>query len=238
MPKRKRSSSSALVRQNVKRRRIVRAKRRYQRVKRRKTLPMYRTMGGQFKARKVNHRYVDRVTLAPTLGAQAIHRFRANGMYDPDQTSTGHQPMFFDQMTALYDHFVVIASKIQVNFVLNECTSGVICTLTLDDDTSTYTSNKPEAMVEGGRTAWGIGTPDDRNQIILSRSFSPKRFLGRSKPLSDPELKGSSSGDPTEQAYYVVGVESTDGATPGNIRCWVEIDYVAVWIEPKEIGQS
>lgn len=234
MPKRKRTYSKP--RTSVKRRRRRRSTRAI--VRRRNRLPIYRVMGGQYKTRKVNHRFVSRITLAPTLGAQATYRYRANGLYDPDFTSTGHQPMFFDQMSALYDHFVVIASKIQVNYVLNECTSAVICTLTLDDDSSTYTSNKPAAMVEGGRTNWAIGTPNDKSQVVLTNQFSPKRFLGRSKPLSDPELKGSASGSPTEQAYYVVAVESTDGATPGNIRCWVEIDYVAVWIEPKEIGQS
>lgn len=36
-------------------------------------------------------------------------------MYDPDLTGFGHQPYFFDQLTDIYSHYVVIGSKIKIS---------------------------------------------------------------------------------------------------------------------------
>ena len=42
--------------------------------------------------------------------------FRTNSLYDPDNATGGHQPMYFDQLGALYDRYSVLSSKIIVNF--------------------------------------------------------------------------------------------------------------------------
>jgi len=45
-------------------------------------------------------RYVDWVNLTSTSGGQAYYQFRANSLFDPDLSGTGHQPRFFDQLCA------------------------------------------------------------------------------------------------------------------------------------------
>lgn len=46
---------------------------------------------------KMTHRYFENATLVTSAGGTpAFQRFRANGMYDPNQTGTGHQPMFYE----------------------------------------------------------------------------------------------------------------------------------------------
>lgn len=37
------------------------------------------------------------------------HLFRANGIFDPDVTGTGHQPLYRDQVADLYTNYTVIA---------------------------------------------------------------------------------------------------------------------------------
>jgi hypothetical protein len=41
---------------------------------------------------------VDRVSLTSTSGGQAYYQFRANSLFDPDLSGTGHQPRYYDQL--------------------------------------------------------------------------------------------------------------------------------------------
>lgn len=58
-------------------------------------------------------KYCDTITMTSTLGV-AVYEFAGNGCYDPDITGTGHQPYFWDQLTAVYKYYAVVSSKITV----------------------------------------------------------------------------------------------------------------------------
>lgn len=85
-------------------------------------------------------RYCDTTVLTGTSGIKAGVVFAANGLYDPDVTNAGHQPMFFDQFAAIYDQYVVLGSKITVTVTNTTTTIPLICVLNGDDD-STNTEN-------------------------------------------------------------------------------------------------
>ena len=46
-------------------------------------------------------------------------------MFHPDKSSVGHQPMYFDQLQAIYDHFTVINSRIKVTPFYSEDTQPI-----------------------------------------------------------------------------------------------------------------
>jgi len=50
-------------------------------------------------------RYSDYFQLTTTSGAVSTYVFAANGLYDPNITGTGHQPMGFDQLLQFYNHY-------------------------------------------------------------------------------------------------------------------------------------
>ena len=50
----------------------------------------------------VRLRYSDVITLTSTAGSLSKHVFRSNSLFDPDFTGVGHQPMYYDQLGALY----------------------------------------------------------------------------------------------------------------------------------------
>jgi hypothetical protein len=64
--------------------------------------------------------------------------------------------------------------------------------------------------------------------------------LGRSHPLSDPELKGSASVGPTEQCYFNIWTNALAGDTAqtDSITANIIITYVAMLIEPKDVTGS
>jgi len=63
-------------------------------------------------------KYVQQVSLASNASglAAAPWFFNMNGMYDPDQTGTGHQPYGFDQYAALYSLYTVTHVSINIAF--------------------------------------------------------------------------------------------------------------------------
>ena len=51
-------------------------------------------------------KYVENIVLSSAAGAVGRNVFSPQNMFDPNQTGTGHQPMFWDQFIALYDKYM------------------------------------------------------------------------------------------------------------------------------------
>jgi len=183
--------------------------------------------------------YSARVTLSPTLGVAAVHVFSANGTYDPDITGVGHQPRGFDQLMALYDHNVVIACDIRVDYpgvgVGGNINPGIAFLALRDFTTAGTTEND---YLELGDCTHETTSPAQGYPTRLMMSCNPNKFLGRSSPLSDPNLKNSASNNPTEQAYWHVGLNRASGLDITAISALVTIKYTMVLIEPKDPGVS
>lgn len=169
-------------------------------------------------------------------GAPSGWSFNATGLYDPDYTGVGHQPRGFDQLMTMYDHFVVIQARCTVWFA--SPTAGTInnmCALSLADNGSTITSSN-SIMEYGNRVVKPL--PHTGEPIKLTYVYTP-RFLGRKNPMSDPELKGSTTANPAEGAFFHASVFSLNGTAntaPTDIS--VVIDYVVKLIEPTPPPQS
>lgn len=62
--------------------------------------------------------YSDSITL--TTGTAGIYGseqvYRLNSLFDPDLTSAGHQPLFFDQLSAMYNQYMVRGCKLELTF--------------------------------------------------------------------------------------------------------------------------
>jgi len=85
--------------------------------------------------------YCDQSTLtAPaTTNLSASYRFALNGIYDPNVTGTGHQPMFFDQLTGLYSLYRVLRARVQVTWT-NPTAEGLWCGYRILSSYNTTTS--------------------------------------------------------------------------------------------------
>jgi len=185
-------------------------------------------------------RYNDSFLLDPIASLAANHVFSANGLYDPNVTATGHQPRGFDQIMTMYDHFVCIASKITVT-VANPHERACVIGIIVRD--GVVTSADPEDLMENRYMKY-ITIPGRNGEVgesvrTLSLKVNPNKFLGRSKPLADPELKGSDSSNPTEGCFYHVFCYLIDPSVEqGALTAQVVIDYSAVFIEPKQPVKS
>jgi len=222
------------------RRRRRRAPARFQRKSRyrkcRSAVPRTSLLGNK---KAIKFKYHDSIILLGAAAGQSTgHLFSANGVFDPNITGTGHQPRGFDQLMPLYDHYVVIGSKCVAKFLTVGIDDVLISSesqnvgILMRDNNTIFT--QPDDILEDRNVSWkSMSGFRAGNPTQVVRKFSPKRFLGRSHPLSDPELKGSIGANPAEQAYFQVFAGPVGLNNAGDTLVSVDITYIAVLLEPK-----
>lgn len=215
------------------------SKRSHKRKYRRRKFKRYKELGILGTKHKVDLVYHDSFALNPTSTNAATYLFSLNGMYDPNITGTGHQPRGFDNLMALYDHYVVIACKAEFKFWNADNTYGHMVTTHLQDSPTVKTNVRDIMELKTTQRKVAATRAGGIDNLTLVRTVNPNRFLGRSKPLSDPELKGSASANPTEQAYIQVSCFPVqDGVESGGGYVQARIIYTAILIEPKQPSAS
>lgn len=185
----------------------------------------------------VNHTYVSSHTMTSTSGALNYRNFRANGMFDPDQTGTGGQPLYFDQLSAIYRHFQVVGSKITIRWSQNSSTNGAFRVgCYLNDDTSVNPSSFDGLAEQTSGKVTHLGPGSDK-VLTMTQTFSARKIFGNMSKGAD-SLKGSSSADPTESSIYTLFFQPMDQVTTQSINFVVKIEYIAIWSELIDISRS
>lgn len=184
-------------------------------------------------------RYVNVVALNGSAGALQTYKWKCNGMYDPDQSSTGHQPLYFDNYMAIYDHYTVIGSKAIFKIVSKDGTSTIPfrAATYIDDDTS-QTAQTIDAIAEQNQGQVVLFSGGDNNPPkILTQTWGAVKWFG-GDPLANDNLQGSASADPQELSFFNVAVQACDAVSSCNTYINVEIEYLAVFDEIKDQAQN
>lgn len=177
----------------------------------------------------MRHKYAELTVLTSTAGSLATYVFNANGMYDPNTTSTGHQPMYFDELAAIYNHYTVVSSFIKLTVTTGSSNNNAAQVVLALDDDSTATGNINYAAESNRSVVKTLATAQNTALVLTSRFDS--RVFGPN-PLDNDQLQGSSAANPTEAMHWIVSINSLNGGTTAcNIGC--EIWYNAVWDELK-----
>ena len=209
--------------------------RRYARIPRSISTPFPRT-------RLVRHRYVENFTFpaAGAAGFPTLYVFAANSVFDPNVTGIGHQPLYHDEMAALYQYYTVVGSRIKVTFSQNPVDQqnyGII----LSQDPSL--ANNPSLLKEEYGSSVAL-IPSQRNMpFVQTKNFSAKKIFKTNMAglMSDDTQRVQTGSNPGTKAlyYYVVWRAPIDGGvTLGTSIAQVEISYIVLWREPKDAVQS
>lgn len=191
------------------------------------------------KSFKFKTRYVDvNVAVNPGLGGvPGSYVFSLNSLFDPDISGIGHQPVGYDQMMVMYDHYTVIGARARVAATNQDTVNAQIICLQLKDN-STHVTNS-ETLLENGMNRWVLlgteGSGADTKQLSINCNLS--KFFGRSV-LQGDKYNGTASSSPGDQCYlHLTAIPITTSANAG-IRCCVEIEYIAILTEPKTLQGS
>lgn len=173
-------------------------------------------------------RYCETYSLTSTASSIAKQVFRMNSIYDPDFTNTGHQPYYFDQLSTLYDHYVVLGSKLTVQFFQvpspignaqpsGPVTVGIICDPT--GTTSSLLSTLEEANTGVSRTI----APQGNDQAWLKTTYSPEKDIGVDE--SDDTVGAATNNNPSQAWYATVYACETNGSTAVTVNAKVTMEF-------------
>lgn len=168
--------------------------------------------------------------------------FRAGSVFDPEFAVGGHQPMYYDQLAALYQHYIVHKSNITVYAtgygILAAPTASTTTLCLRGDDAGTSTSTTKTTIMEHAGTkfvkfpAWNVGNSVTKK---LTMSYDKNKVF---KNFKNADLQAPVTGNPTEDWYYILSGWTDSGPVNQNLWLDVVIDYDVEFFEVKDITGS
>jgi hypothetical protein len=181
-------------------------------------------------------RYSTNFSLTSTAGVVASYVFVANGLFDPDYTSTGHQPMGFDQLMLSYNHYCVLSSRILVTF-RNIAAQPMTASITVQANGTPITVI--DQIVESGINNMTVLEQKGVAGMVttLEAKYNTRRFVGVDDPLDDPNLTGAVASNPAESEYFHIQIWDTNGGS-GTVHADAILEFTATFTEPRVLTES
>lgn len=188
--------------------------------------------------RRAYLRYSQGIALSSTLGALGHNIFRANGIYDPDSSGIGTQPLGRDQWAALFNHSCVVRCKITMTPVWDSNASvPLIYGITLTDDGSTpYTLWT--GYTEAKKGSHRLHSANNQDNYSVTSVYDAKKFYNITDIKDNVDRLGAPIGDnPTEGAFFDCWLQPFTSTTHSQLFI-IHMDFVVDFSEPKDLVQS
>lgn len=183
-------------------------------------------------------RYADRGAATSVSGVVGSYVFTLSGLYDPNITGTGHQPMGFDEIMPFYEHYHVLRASVHVTFEIEGNVKGFVA-LKITPDTSV--PSDPHTLIEEGRNVVDYidATASYNASKVLRATIDVPGVMGltRRNFLADTDTGGAINSNPVEQTYLHCCVWGNAVSTVTVIINAV-IEYTAVFTEPRNLSAS
>lgn len=185
----------------------------------------------------VKHRYTEIITLpAATATLPSKYVFWAHNLQDPNYTGVGHQPMFYDEMSAQYNKYCVVKSSIRI-IIPPATTDNLVRTfhLWLDDSATSVPATFTDLNEQHRGRSCNILS--QRNTPLIMRGWfdGPKYQKTTAKAyIGDQDNRTAAGSAPGYGRYWHLHCNETNGTALTDLKVQVEIIYYAHWSEPKD----
>jgi len=204
------------------------------------TLIVKRIPGFSGKSHRCTVTYSDYFGMNTGAGTCGTYVFSANGLYDPNITGTGHQPMAFDQMMLSFEHYAVLRSKITVTARNTDTSYAQAFAISLNAGTTAVTDKN--VLLENGMVVSSkLGIHNSSGSAVmktLSIGVDVANFQSCPSVLSDPDLHGDIAANPAEQLYFHISSWNAETANVAGGTYEVFIEYDVVFLEPRKNSAS
>lgn len=194
---------------------------------------------------KTKMKFAYTVRLNPGATAPGFATISANGIYQPLPSGATHQPLGFDQLMALYDHYHVLGSRVTAEFVPGDRgTDGLggekgaaIVGIQLADSATPITTF--DNCREQTNSISSVVVGDGNGYRKLMKNYSGKQFHNVQNVKDNDDLRGSLTSNPSEQAYFHIWARPTvSGSDPGTVDVVILMEYIVLFTEQISLAQS
>ncbi len=199
-------------------------------------------LGHKFEVKRMLY-YDSRFEMTGAGGVLQTHYFRANDVYDPDATGTGHQPIGFDQAMLFWEQFAVFSSKITVTFRSNQA-DGLRVGVFLNPDQTNPTIQQimengyVKSDVVCGTTSVGLGFHTYKRINMACDNVKYFQMKNKEAYFSNPNFIGNAASTPTELVYFGVFAFNQLTTNTTDVLFDVELSYDVRFQEPRKITSS
>jgi len=172
-------------------------------------------------------------------GAMTVTPIHANSMYDPYQPAGGHQPMYFDNLMLIYNHWVVLKATLKVTWI-GTTTSEVpsVVGVYVNDDATTVPSTWSAACEQSSaRHTIMPSSATDLPVTVYAQPYDVVKVFG-ANPQANSNLRGSAAANPSELSFWSVFMGTVDGTSTASAYCKIDITYSAVFFELKDVAEN
>jgi len=157
----------------------------------------------------MNYNFFSAITV-PASTLTGYYAYRLNDTYDPDLTGGGHQPMYRDQMFALYSNCVVW--KTEAYTTIASTTTTPLYALSLVTRTSATANDISQSAERGEASPTKVVTLAKSVEFKESVDIAERFGVTRQQLLADDLYSQGSSATPTNVLYYSFSVVDPTGA--------------------------
>lgn len=181
-------------------------------------------------------RYVDQISLNATAGLTDNWLFSANGLFDPNVTGVGHQPMGFDEWAAIYSKYRVLKSKLTITFIPYPVTTidGQSVAGVRTQNSNSLVTNLQRNMEQPNSFYTFLG--GDLGAKTLTCFWNINQLASMTDEAS---LSSDTTANPVQDEYFSVYTGHVDSTTdPGNVKAIVKIEYTVRFFDTRSLQQS
>lgn len=181
-------------------------------------------------------RYVSEAITFATTTSKGWRQFALNGLFDPDITGTGHQPLGFDQIKALYDNYRVHSARFSATGQVS--TSNVATLIAIGAKEGSSLPTTMTDCYEDGAYKTVIVT--NEKPFMITQYIPMHKVAGRSKANynSENNYTAGIGANPTTVIYGNVLAQCLDESTSQTTIFRFIIDYFVEFFDPAVLSQS
>jgi len=182
--------------------------------------------------------YSENFSLSTGAASAGTYVFVANGMYDPNLTGTGHQPMGFDQMMQFYYHYTVIRSRLKIYFRNTDTAISPFAGISYNGSSTPITND--DQLIEKGMIDFVqlSAFPNTGYHRVVERAMDLRATTGVNDLMDNDESRGDNASNPTEGEYFHISVWNPDSVSVAALRCTAVLEFEAIFTEPRAMVES
>lgn len=187
-------------------------------------------------------RYCQEVSISGgSFGNATTIVFCVNGMYDPDITGIGHQPMGFDQLTGLYNRYCVYGCRYELELANTDQTEQRDVVVGTHVNLSSSTSTDAMLYLENPDTDFRIleNIKSTKSTTKFNGYIDIGKQYGRSKReiTTEDDFWGETNSNPSNKVYLHIFAAGLNSTSPDTVIGVLRLTYY-VWFDQYNLASK